>query len=103
MRAIIDNEEENDMKTIRKAVLGAALLALSAANWAHEDDGRQGAAKKAAVPAEDTAFGRAGDAKKVTRTVRVTMNDQMRFVPDHVGVKRGDTIRFIVKNEGKVS
>ena len=30
------------------------------------------------------------------------MSDTMRFTPDSVTVKRGETIRFLVKNEGKI-
>ena len=30
------------------------------------------------------------------------MDDRMRFVPDRVSVKRGETIRFVVHNAGKV-
>jgi uncharacterized cupredoxin-like copper-binding protein len=51
---------------------------------------------------EDTAFGREGDPKKVTRTVRVDMSDAMRFTPAKITVKRGETIRFIPANKGKV-
>jgi uncharacterized cupredoxin-like copper-binding protein len=47
-------------------------------------------------------IGKPGDRKKVSRTVDVTMNDQMRFVPDSVRVKRGETIRFVVRNIGQM-
>lgn len=30
------------------------------------------------------------------------MRDTMRFVPDYIDVKRGETIRFVVKNNGKL-
>jgi uncharacterized cupredoxin-like copper-binding protein len=30
------------------------------------------------------------------------MNDTMRFKPENIKVKRGETIRFIVRNTGKV-
>jgi uncharacterized cupredoxin-like copper-binding protein len=52
--------------------------------------------------AEQTAWGIAGDAKQVTRTIRVEMNDKMRFSPDTITVKVGETIRFEVRNAGKV-
>ncbi len=44
------------------------------------------------------ALGRPGDANKVSRTVDVEMNDKMRFNPADIRVKRGETIRFTVKN-----
>jgi uncharacterized cupredoxin-like copper-binding protein len=51
---------------------------------------------------EDTAFGREGDPRKVTRTIRVGMSDAMRFSPAHITVKRGETVRFVAANRGKV-
>jgi uncharacterized cupredoxin-like copper-binding protein len=48
------------------------------------------------------AIGRPGDAKKVTRTVELTMTDQMRFEPAAVRVKQGETIRFVVHNKGEM-
>jgi len=52
--------------------------------------------------AEDYAFGRAGDAKKAVRTVRIDMSDRMRFMPASLTIKQGETVRFIVHNGGKV-
>lgn len=48
------------------------------------------------------SFGKPGDAKKVSRTVNVDMTDDMRFTPAAITVKRGETIRFNVRNAGKV-
>lgn len=52
--------------------------------------------------AEEKAFGRAGDPRKVTRTIRFTMSDKMRFDPSQITVKQGETVRFIVRNNGKL-
>ena len=30
------------------------------------------------------------------------MSDQMRFTPDHIEVRRGETVRIALKNEGKM-
>lgn len=48
---------------------------------------------------EDTV-GRPGDAAKVSRTIEVTMNDTMRFDPAEMRFKAGDTVRFVVHNDG---
>ncbi len=48
------------------------------------------------------SIGTAGDPAKVTRTIAIDMSDSMRFTPDTVQVKRGETIRFVVKNSGKL-
>lgn len=47
-------------------------------------------------------FGRAGDPKKATRTIDLDMSDAMRFAPAEVTVKQGETLRFRLKNSGKV-
>lgn len=54
-----------------------------------------------AVHAHD--FGREGDPKKVSRTVNVEMSDAMRFTPAELTVRQGETIRFRVRNAGKVA
>ena len=51
---------------------------------------------------EDARIGRPGDPAKVDRTVEVLMEDSMRYVPDRISVKRGETIRFLVRNAGKL-
>ncbi len=51
---------------------------------------------------DDSAIGKPGVATKVTRTVTVDMKDDMRFHSSNVSVKQGETIRFVVKNSGKV-
>ena len=51
---------------------------------------------------EDTPFGRAADPRRATRTVPIVMDDRMRFTPATLVVKRGETLRFVVRNEGKV-
>ena len=40
--------------------------------------------------------------KRATRTVNIDMTDDMRFTPATVTVKRGETVRFVVKNSGKI-
>ena len=50
----------------------------------------------------DAAIGIAGDKNKVDRTVNVSMTDDMRFLPGDIQAKQNETIRFIVKNDGKL-
>ena len=52
--------------------------------------------------AEALPFGKAADPKKATRTVRIEMADTMRFTPSELKVKRGESVRFVVTNKGKV-
>jgi len=47
------------------------------------------------------AIGKPGDPKKVSLTFAVAMSDNMRFTPSRINVKRGDTVKFIVRNDGQ--
>lgn len=56
----------------------------------------------APVVKEQTDWGIAGDAVNVERTIDVSMGDDMRFKPGRLAIKEGETIRFRVKNTGKL-
>ena len=60
------------------------------------------AAKPADVVKEQKAWGIAGDAKAVTRTITLRMGDDMRFTPSHIEVREGETVRLRAQNQGKV-
>lgn len=82
--------------------LALALAALAAWAQAHGDENHP--MKKHAFDAsriEERAFGREGDPKKVTRTIKVDMSDAFRFTPSDVVLKRGETVKFVVGNSGK--
>ena len=51
---------------------------------------------------EQVAWGIAGDAKQVTRTLEIRMNDKMRFVPEQLQVQLGETVRLQIHNDGKM-
>ena len=87
------------IRTLQAAVISFAFLSANA--FAH-GDAKHG--KKAAKPisTEEKEFGREGDPKKASRTVRIDMSDKMRFTPASLTVKQGDTVKFVVKNSGKV-
>lgn len=50
---------------------------------------------------EERAFGREGDPKKVSRTVKLDMSDAMRFTPSDIVIQRGETVKFVVSNKGR--
>jgi uncharacterized cupredoxin-like copper-binding protein len=54
-------------------------------------------------PGTKATFGSSGKQSEVTRTVEVSASDNMRFTPGKLDVKRGETIKFVVKNVGKVT
>jgi uncharacterized cupredoxin-like copper-binding protein len=77
--------------------IGATLLAATPA-WSHgnQTNGHTPAAR------EQQDWGIAGDAKQVTRTLTLSMGDDMRFRPDRIEVKRGETVRLRVRNGGRL-
>ena len=76
------------MKNI--TTIGIALIALSATPaTGHEQHSH-----------ETYAAGEPGNAKKPSRTIEVTMSE-MEFTPSRIEVKRGEQIRFVVRNAGK--
>ena len=81
--------------------MGAALLivAFTSSALAHGDAPHAGGPNLHPVK---TAFGRTGNPKQVSRTIVFDMTDDMRFRPDHITVKRGETLRFRAVNRGKV-
>jgi uncharacterized cupredoxin-like copper-binding protein len=54
------------------------------------------------MPKEQTPWGIGGDARSVRRTIEVGMTDNMRFTPDHITVRQDETVRFVVRNHGKM-
>lgn len=87
------------------AALGAATLSLvPAAASAHGSGHVATKAKKkdAEIVYEEKAFGRAGRREDATRTVPIVGTDDMRYSPRVVRVKQGETVRFVVRNGGKI-
>lgn len=54
-----------------------------------------------AIVKEQKDWGIAGDAHAVKRTITLSMSDKMRFTPDSIDVKQGETIRLLIKNMGQ--
>jgi len=103
------------------ALITAGLTAFIPVAYGHGDGGH---GKPNAVDyskAEEMPFGRAGSRTSASRTIRVEMDDKMQFVataprldrrtdatpghrphamPGDLEVKRGETIRFVVRNDG---
>ena len=82
-----------------KLIAACALIHWATASFAHENTPHK--SKNAAVVKEQKDWGIAGDAKSVKQEITLTMNGNMRFTPDAITVKQGETIRFVVKNQGK--
>ncbi|PJO36493.1 hypothetical protein CTI10_022065 [Delftia acidovorans] len=82
-------------------LLATALLAGPAAVFAHGGEAHDDAPRAAAVK-EQKPWGIAGDASAARRTITLDMSDNMRFTPERISVKRGETVRLRVANKGQV-
>lgn len=96
------------MRVVAVAVLGAVGLVACGTSSAAADSAHSHAQHeskpvlKKSRKSADRPYGREGDPRKVTRVIRIDMSDAMRYFPDQIRVKRGDTVRFNVRNTGEL-
>lgn len=84
------------------AVTALAIHPAAASTTGHDNHGsHQTPPAKTKTVAEKT-YGKPGDAKQITRSIAVDMNDTMRFTPSALTVARGETVKFELKNSGKL-
>lgn len=72
----------------------AASLALTISAGAHA------AGKHGGGHGQGPAIGNPGKASQVSRTITMNMTDN-RFTPEKITVRKGETVRFKVKNDGE--
>jgi uncharacterized cupredoxin-like copper-binding protein len=88
------------MKFVSSHLLLSLLLLGASPAFAHGDEAH---AKKAGpVKLEQKAWGIAGQAGAVKRTIAIQMGDNMRFTPERIEVVQGETLRFTLTNTGQV-
>lgn len=75
------------MKAISAILIGLMAIGVTQAN---------------ASEGHASLLGQPGNPAKVTRTMDIVMSDAMRYTPASIKVKRGETIRFRVKNSGQI-
>ena len=85
------------MKKLNRILIAMLISGVTTLALAHGDDH---AKKPAVVKKEQKDWGIAGDAKAVKQTINLSMSDTMRFTPDKIEVKQGDTIKIVLKNTG---
>ncbi|MEO6746243.1 MAG: cupredoxin family protein [Caldimonas sp.] len=94
-----------NLRHLTLQIAASLLLATSGHAHGNDDHGAKGSVKPDGHSHEhgdNDAIGLAGDPKRVNRTVKVGMSDSMRFAPASVAVRQGETIRFLVRNDGKI-
>jgi uncharacterized cupredoxin-like copper-binding protein len=87
------------MNVITVAVMLA--VAGASATAAAQDDARR-KPEVTHAHAVQLPFGIAGNARDARRTVEIRMLDEMRFVPDTIDVRQGETIRLALINTGRL-
>lgn len=89
-------------KMMSRLKVGVTLMVLGVSS-AHAHTGKHEAKTPRInyAKVEETPFGKAADPRKA-KSVVVHMNDTMRFSPSEIVVRKGDVVRFEVKNAGKV-
>jgi uncharacterized cupredoxin-like copper-binding protein len=79
--------------TLKRFMAAAVLVAsLSGVAHGHGDE-------------HETVYGKPGDPKKPARIVQIVMREQdgkMIFIPDKLRVRKGEQIRFQLRNNGEV-
>ena len=88
----------------RIVVTGLAVALMTGGALAHGK--KKHADKMMMVPANldmvENEFGMTGNPEKVSRTITVSMSDEMKFEPSEIRAKVGETIRILAANEGEV-
>ena len=95
----------NHVPKILYVVLVTALMGgLSATAFAHTKKSGEDshADADAELVKEQKPWGIAAEESEATRTVEVAMKDSMEFVPASVSVEEGETVKFVVTNDGKL-
>lgn len=91
------------MKTNKRQILRAAsALWLGSTGLARAHGNEDHPKKLATLRKEQKDWGIAGDPKAVRRRIEVRMDDNMRFTPERLDFRLGDTVQFRVRNAGKV-
>lgn len=90
------------MKSLTMLIFVLAAAAAFAPPALAHGDAEQHKAQREPVRKEQKAWGIAGDARAVSRTVEIGMSDAMRFTPDLIEVREGQTVRLVHRNRGKL-
>jgi uncharacterized cupredoxin-like copper-binding protein len=94
------------MKFAARSVLAAIALGLSIPMaWAMEEHRHEDASSQPEAHGHEHGqghYGQPGEADQAQRTIAVTTLDTMKYEPSTMTVKPGETIRFVVRNTGKL-
>jgi uncharacterized cupredoxin-like copper-binding protein len=98
MNSTMGSRAGSTKRFLRGVVVASAVVAGAALAHGTADHDKN---RPPAVVKEQKPWGIAGDAKAVKRSIEVRMADTMRYTPDRIEVRLGETIRFFHRNDGK--
>jgi uncharacterized cupredoxin-like copper-binding protein len=86
--------------TTRRTLIAAAAATMALPASAHGDKKPSSGSTKQRK--EQKEWGIAGNVRAATRTIAIRMFDTMRFAPERLDVKLGQTVRLAIRNDGKM-
>jgi uncharacterized cupredoxin-like copper-binding protein len=86
--------------TTRRNLIAAAAATIALPASAHGDKKTSSGPTKERKEQKD--WGVAGNARAATRTIAIRMQDTMRFTPERLDVKLGETVRLVIRNHGNM-
>ncbi len=89
---------ENVLSLMRVALVASIAVHGGVATAHSESKHDKGAAT---TVKEQKPWGIAGESNDVKRTIEIRMLDAMRFEPDRIDVRQGETVRLVLRNAGK--
>ena len=87
---------------LQQLIGATAALTLPSLAIAHGDMHKDHHKPAGPVVQEQKPWGIGAEAKAARRTITIRMSDDMRFAPNHLDVKLGETLRLRAENKGKV-
>lgn len=75
-------------------------LTISHLSFAHGDQHKTSMSQQMTAQQEDWGIG--ANKNEVNRTIAISMSDDMKFKPSKIDIKLNETIRFVIKNNGKL-
>ncbi|MFG6447320.1 cupredoxin domain-containing protein [Roseateles sp. BYS180W] len=88
--------------SVRRLLPLALLLALGLSPLPSLAHGGDTHSPRPSAAAEQMPWGMAGTAQANTRTIDIRMQDRMRFTPQKLRVREGETVRLRVHNDGQL-
>ena len=93
---------QTTLKNLALVALLSSLPFVANAHGGKKEDDHDKKPKIDYSDVEEHAFGKASDPKHAAKTIEVDMVDRLRFMPDNITVKKGETVKFVVHNKGKL-